>query len=72
MFDLENGFNNMAPSSWMWGAQSSEDGYMGYVNWGGWMSNEAAFGYASLVPVCIAPSLCKRIDLDDVRINLFK
>lgn len=72
MYDLENGFNNMAPSSWMWGAQPSENGYMGYVNWGGWMSNEAAFGYASLVPVCIAPSLFKRIDLDDIRINLFK
>ena len=72
MYDLENGFNNMAPSSWMWGAQPSEDSNTGLVNWGGWMSNEAAFGYASLVPVCIAPSLFKRIDLDDIRINLFK
>lgn len=72
MYDFENGFNNMAPSSWMWGAQPSEDSNTGLVNWGGWMSNEAAFGYASLVPVCIAPSLFKRIDLDDIRINLFK
>lgn len=36
------------------------------------MSNEAAFGYASMAPVCIAPSLFKRIDLEDIRIKLFK
>lgn len=72
MYDLENGFNNMKVSSWMWGAQPSEDSNIGLLSWGGWMSNEAAFGYASLVPVCIAPSLFKRIDLDDIRINLFK
>lgn len=72
MYDLENGFNNMAPSSWMWGAQPSEDSNTGLLNWTGWMSNEATFGYASMVPVCIAPSLFKRIDLEDIRIKLFK
>lgn len=70
MFDLENGFNNMNVSSWMWGVQPNNNGSL--LSWSGWMSNEAAFGYASLVPVCIAPSLFKRIDLDDIRINLFK
>lgn len=70
MFDLENGFNNMNVSSWMWGVQPNNNGSL--LSWGGWMSNEAAFGYASLVPVCIAPSLFKRIDLEDIRIKLFK
>lgn len=70
MFDLENGFNNMNVSSWMWGVQPNKNGSL--LSWGGWMSNEAAFGYASLVPVCIAPSLFKRIDLEDIRIKLFK
>lgn len=72
MYDLENGFNNMAPSSWMWGAQPSENSHIGLLSWGGWMSNEAVFGYASMAPVCIAPSLLKRIDLEDIRIKLFK
>lgn len=70
MFDLENGFNNMNVSSWMWGVQPNNNGSL--LSWSGWMSNEAAFGYASLVPVCIAPSLFKRIDLEDIRIKLFK
>lgn len=70
MFDLENGFNNMNVSSWMWGVQPNNNGSL--LSWSGWMSNEAAFGYASLVPVCIAPSLFKRIDLDDIRYHLFK
>lgn len=70
MFDLENGFNNMKVSSWMWGVQPNNNGSL--LSWSGWMSNEAAFGYASLVPVCIAPSLFKRINNEDIRYHLFK
>lgn len=70
MFDLENGFNNMNVSSWMWGVQPNNNGSL--LSWSGWMSNEAAFGYASLVPVCIAPSLFKRINNEDIRYHLFK
>lgn len=72
MYDLENGFNNMKVSSWMWGAQPSEDSNIGLLSWGGWMSNEAVFGYASVAPVCIAPSLLKEINNEDIRYHLFK
>lgn len=72
MYDLENGFNNMNVSSWMWGAQPSEESNIGLLSWGGWMSNEAVFGYASMAPVCIAPSLFKRINNEDIRYHLFK
>lgn len=36
------------------------------------MSNEAVFGYASVAPVCIAPSLLKEINNEDIRYHLFK
>lgn len=36
------------------------------------MSNEAVLGYASVAPVCIAPSLLKEINNEDIRYHLFK
>lgn len=74
MLNTENGFNNTAPSSWMWGAQPHEDDAVvltGIVNWGSWMCNENQMGYAPLVPACITPSLFKEICAGDPRSKLF-
>lgn len=74
MLDTENGFNNTAPSSWMWGAQPHEDDAVvltGIVNWGSWMCNENKMGYAQSVPACITPSLFKEICAGDPRSKLF-
>lgn len=70
MYDLENGFNNMNVSSWMWGVQPNDNGPL--LSWSGWMSNENEYGYGQVVPLFIAPSLFKRIDNEDIRYHLFK
>ena len=75
MLDVENGFNSLEPSSWMWGAQPREDDRVvttGLCNWTSWMSNEQTFGYASFVPLCITPSLVSKMIADDPREKLFK
>lgn len=76
MLDVENGFNSMTPSAWMWGAQpyaNDEPVTSGIVNWTSWMSNEATFGYASVGPyVAITPSLYNEIRDGDIRKKLFK
>lgn len=75
MLDVENGFNSLEPSSWMWGTQPREDDRVvttGLCNWTSWMSNEQTFGYASVVPLCITPSLLSKMIADDPRIKLFK
>ncbi len=68
------GFNDI--SCWMWGSQLvTEDDAVktGIVNWTSWMSNEAAFGYASVEPnVMLGASLYKRISDTDFRKKLWK
>ncbi len=75
MLDVENGFNSMAPTAWMWGAQpypSDRTVTSGIVNWTSWMSNETTFGYASVGPfVAITPSLYNEIGDWDIRKKLF-
>lgn len=71
ILDIENGFNSLQPSAWMWGAQPSEDQAQSLNCWPSWMCNETE-GYASLVPVCIPASLYNKIGGNDVRKQLFK
>ncbi len=76
MLDINNGFNSMAPTAWMWGAQPcSYDNAVtsAIINWTSWMSNEATFGYAAVGPfVAIAPSLYNEMGDGDIRKKLFK
>ena len=75
MLDTENGFNNMAPSSWMWGSQPYSTDIVvtsGIVNWPSWMCNEFTFGYTSVGTfVSIVPSLYDMMGTADVRRKLF-
>lgn len=75
MLNVENGFNCLEPSSWMWGAQPREDDDVvtsGLCNWTSWMSNELAYGYSTYAPLSITPSLVSKMIADDPRKKLFK
>lgn len=70
ILDVLNGFNCLTPSSWIWGAQSTEDNW--YNSWGSWMSSEAD-GYTSVgVQPIIPVSLYNEIGSEDPRKQLYR
>ena len=66
-----NGFNDISVSSWLWGAQyTDEDNAVktGILNWTSWMSNETDYGYASAGPfIMIGANVYRRINDRDFR-----
>lgn len=77
MKDVQNGFNTLTSSSWMWGSQpyaSDMDRLEHLSTWPSWMSNQTMFGYtgpATNQYSLISPTLYSKMGSDDNRRWLF-
>lgn len=71
ILDVQNGFNTLSPSSWIWGVQPSYS--QGLNSWGSWMSGENLDGYVGVnLEPTIPVSLYSRIGDNDPRKLLYK
>lgn len=69
LLDIENGFNSLAPSSWIWGAVPRTNEHLN--SWPSWMCN-GCDGYTLYAELSIPPSLYRMMGNRDIRKQLFK